>query len=124
MRVMAAMSPEDGQSAPACPPAQYLTRQQLAARSGLSASTVQRYKEQNLIPYFQPGGKGARVLFPMGAVEAASATAKLQKLTATGQAIDADLPRVRKSPLAGRSPRWMNNPINQESEPKNAQESD
>lgn len=50
----------------------YVTWEQLIAQTGLSAATLQRYKRAGKIPFFQPGGPGARVLFPPDAIEAAA----------------------------------------------------
>jgi hypothetical protein len=47
----------------------YLTAKELAALSGVSSSSVRRYQKAGKIPYFQPGGKNARVVFPPAAIE-------------------------------------------------------
>ena len=49
----------------------YLTKTELCVRTGLSPATVHRYKRDKKIPFFQPGGAGARVLFPRDAIEIA-----------------------------------------------------
>jgi hypothetical protein len=48
---------------------QYLTKRELCQKRGLSAPTIQRYKERGLIRYIQPAGRGGRVLFPPDALE-------------------------------------------------------
>ena len=42
----------------------YLTVDELSARTGLSLSSLHRLKKQGRIPFFQPAGKGGRLLFP------------------------------------------------------------
>jgi len=98
---------------------QYLTRCELAARSRLSPTTIQRYKLKGLIPFYQPGGKGARVLFPPDAIEAATSAAASETSNDGEQVVNPELPGVCKS-MPGRRPRWMSNPNNQESEQNNA----
>jgi len=49
----------------------FLTRKELSRQTGLSLATLQRYKDDEKIPFFQPGGRGARVVFPLDAIEAA-----------------------------------------------------
>lgn len=53
----------------------YLTTSQLMARTGLSLATVHRYVKKGRLPSLQPGGKGAKLLFPPDAVEIAAAAA-------------------------------------------------
>jgi hypothetical protein len=78
----------------ACTPA-YLTKRQLSERSGLSAATIQRYKDSQKIPFFQPSGRGGKLLFPRDAIELARAHS-----TATQQSTDA----VACDPTAIHSP--------------------
>lgn len=54
-----------------CPTCPYLSKHQLSELTGLSPATIQRYKDAGRIPFFQPGGKGGRVLFPADAIESA-----------------------------------------------------
>ena len=44
----------------------------LVARTGLSISTINRLKKRGKIPFYQPGGKRSRVLFPSDAIETAA----------------------------------------------------
>ena len=88
------------------PPA-YLNKQQLSARSGVSASTIQRYKDEKRIPFYQPGGKGGRLFFPLNAIEAAAQQAQdEQRHTAGVRQITAS---ITPSRLAGPRPRWQTN---------------
>ncbi|MBL8826022.1 MAG: helix-turn-helix domain-containing protein [Planctomycetaceae bacterium] len=43
---------------------------ELSQQSGLSVSTITRLKNAGQIPFYQPGGKRSRVLFPIDAIEA------------------------------------------------------
>ena len=63
----------------ALPDRSYLTKRELCQRTGLSAPTIHRYKRAGKIPFFQPGGKGARVLFPPDAIEAAQTQTNLER---------------------------------------------
>ena len=84
----------------------YLTKQELAVRSGLSEATIQRYKDSGRIPFFQPGGKGGRVLFPLDAIESA------QRELADSGGPAATVPPASKNPpkLPGPRPHWQTNP--------------
>jgi hypothetical protein len=77
----------------------YLTREELLARTGLSPATLQRYKAAGRIPFFQPGGRGGRVLFPPDAIEIARA---LYTETKTDVPPLAAVPRKRPGP----PPKW------------------
>jgi hypothetical protein len=86
----------------------YLTKAELARRSGLSPGTIQRYKDKELIPFFQPGGKGGRLLFPPNALEAAVARAhqdESARTDRTGQDYQA-IPTAGQRKLPGPRPRW------------------
>ena len=82
----------------------YLTKQELVARSGLSAATIQRYKDSRRIPFYQPGGKGGRVLFPLDAIEAA------QREVTTGSSGPTGAVGQNPPKLPGPRPRWQTNP--------------
>jgi hypothetical protein len=82
----------------------YLTKKELAARSGLSEATIQRYKDGGRIPFFQPGGKGGRVVFPIDAIETAHSLQNSDRSPASkiGPTVGST---VR---IPGRQPRWLN----------------
>lgn len=82
----------------------YLTKRQLAQRTGLSESTIQRLKDDNKLPFFQPGGKGARVLFPLNAVEAA--VGHLPAASSATASID-ESDQESAAPIPGPRPRWQ-----------------
>lgn len=94
----------------------YLTRQDLAAQTGLSPATLQRYKAGNRIPYYQPAGKGGRVLFPPNAIEAAVATAQVDRKDPQGEVgtttatAEAERQAIRQK-LPGPRPRWLTRSI-------------
>jgi hypothetical protein len=80
----------------------YVTKAELCARTGLSPATIQRYKRDRRIPFFQPGGDGARVLFPRDAIEIAVAQQRQDSAliaVPTNQGVSS-----RKRP--GPQPRW------------------
>jgi excisionase family DNA binding protein len=49
----------------------YINVVELAERTGLSISTINRLKSRGKISFYQPGGKRTRVLFPLNTVERA-----------------------------------------------------
>lgn len=82
----------------------YLTKRQLARRTGLSESTIQRLKDFNKVPFFQPGGKGARVLYPLNAVEVAFAhVSSDSSQTASVRKTDQE----SNTAIPGPKPRWL-----------------
>lgn len=52
---------------------QLLTVQELSTKCRLSIATIHRLKDQGKIPFYQPAGKGGRLLFPADAIERAAA---------------------------------------------------
>jgi excisionase family DNA binding protein len=82
----------------------YLTVEELSRRSGLSTSTLHRLKKADKIPFFQPAGKGGRLLFPADAIEQA---ARLDQPESEYQR-----PSAAESPkrLSGQLPKWMQPP--------------
>ena len=72
---------------------QYLNIEELSAQTRVAVSTLRRYVREQKIKYFQPGGKGGRLLFPPDALERA------------GQPpVSPDA--HRSNPLPGRRPKW------------------
>jgi excisionase family DNA binding protein len=91
----------------------YLTKKELAARTGLSPTTIQRYKKDRKLPFYQPGGEGAKLLFPPNAVEAA-----LRQLQQEQEAVTSSASTARNGAsesgrttavgrLSGPRPRWQ-----------------
>ncbi len=72
---------------------------ELSQQSGLSVSTITRLKNAGQIPFFQPGGKRSRVLFPIDAIEAAASLAK-------PQLPDTEPPRQSPDRGKGPAPHW------------------
>jgi len=48
---------------------QYLSPDAFSALSGLSPSTVERYRRRGILPYIQPAGPRGRVLIPTTALD-------------------------------------------------------
>lgn len=93
---------------------QYLSKRELVKRSGLSAATVQRYVRAGKIPFYQPGGRGAKLLFPPNAIEAAVRQSTADPQAATGVTVvgvyagPATAQSTRGSGvLPGPRPRWL-----------------
>ncbi len=82
--------------------AQLITVEELSSRCRLSIATLHRLKRQGKIPFFQPAGKGGRVLFPADAIERAAAlvAAPSNSLSSDGQ----------PKHLSGPRPAWMKTP--------------
>jgi len=94
------------------PQPRYLTKQQLMARTGLSGPTIQRYKRAGKIPFFQPGGPGAKILFPVNAIEAARQISHGPAISTTPTVPPPeDRASFRQQPdslkLPGPRPRWQ-----------------
>jgi excisionase family DNA binding protein len=85
-------------------PVEYLDIDELAQRTGLPVSTLWRLKHRGRIPFFQPGGKGARVKFPANALELAAA--EVQQTTR-----DAEVPPSTEQ-LPGPRPKWRSAILN------------
>jgi hypothetical protein len=88
----------------------YLDIHALSAKTGLSVSTLHRLKNQRRIPFFQPGGKGAKVLFPPDAIERAAGCDAIWPVS-HGNPTDKGSAR-----LSGPSPAWMQTPNTQDKE--------
>jgi hypothetical protein len=97
----------------------YLTKGELARACGLSESTIQRYKDQRLIPFFQPGGKGAAVRFPLNAIEAVTSAALLggAPMPAQGAQGEPSSKTVESTaghdrrPVSGPRPKWRTDSV-------------
>jgi hypothetical protein len=77
-----------------------LTIEELSRHSRLSTATLHRLKRAGRIPYFQPAGKGGRVLFPADAIERAGKVV---------DQVDGPTPNVVRGDqrLPGPLPAWM-----------------
>jgi hypothetical protein len=81
----------------ALPDRKLLTIRELSARSGISITQLRRLANSGRIAFFQPGGRGGKLLFPPDAIEKSGQPQP--EIEATGL------------PLAGRRPLWMTNQI-------------
>ena len=82
------------------PVRKYLNIDELCLRTGLSKSTIHRLKKSGMVRFYQPGGKGGRVLFPPDAIEQVT----------SGEQPTADPDQdtfTSKSKLSGPQPKWM-----------------
>jgi hypothetical protein len=77
----------------------YLDIDELSARTGMSLATINRLKRVGKIVFYQPAGKGGRVLFPPDAIERAGSS---PNGTPEPPAVD-----DTKKHLAGPRPAWM-----------------
>jgi excisionase family DNA binding protein len=73
----------------------YVTIQELSVRTGASLATLHRLKRAGKISYYQPGGKGHLLRFPIDAIEQAIQQANTAPQVATPQK------------LSGPRPAWM-----------------
>ena len=76
----------------------YIDIHQLTTRTGLSVATIHRLKAQGKIPFFQPAGKGGKLLFPPDALERAPGP------TPPAAQLGSSEPQGR---LSGPAPAWM-----------------
>lgn len=74
----------------------YLTIQDLSAKTGFSVTQLRRLVRAQKIPFYQPGGKGGKLLFPPDAIERCASE--------DSRPVPDDEPQ---KPLSGRRPRWM-----------------
>jgi hypothetical protein len=81
----------------------FLNKQELIAQTGLSGPTIERYKKAGRIPYFQPGGRGARVLFPIDAITAATAARAAAPLDVPQSPV---IGEAKPAKRRGRRPAW------------------
>ena len=79
---------------------QLLTIAELSARSRLSLATIHRLKRDGKIPFFQPAGKGGRLLFPSDAIERAGAFQ-----VDTVPPVSTPVP-IEPTRLSGPQPKW------------------
>jgi excisionase family DNA binding protein len=77
---------------------EYLTIEELAARSGLSVSTLRRLRKKGLIAGIQPGGPRTRLVFKPDAIE--------QMVSAPAPLPPAPDTATPRPPLRGPAPRW------------------
>ena len=73
---------------------QYLNINQLSEISGFSVTQIRRLVDAQKIPYFQPGGKGGKLLFPPNALER------------NGSGEEKNPANESNKPLSGRRPKW------------------
>lgn len=73
----------------------YIDIYELSARTGLSPAMLWRLKRTGKITFFQPGGKGYIVRFPLDAIEQAT------------QQLDLNGDEQQASRLSGPRPSWM-----------------
>lgn len=79
----------------------YVDIRELSALTRLSVSTIHRLKNKGWIPFYQPSGKGGKLLFPPDAIERAARCKGGQPSTSPDVA---DEPPRR---LSGPTPGWM-----------------
>ena len=82
----------------------YLDIDDLVARTGLSEATIWRLKRTGKIPFYQPGGKGGRVKFPVDAIEVAGLRIPREAPA------DEDFASPKRLP--GPRPKWMSSQPN------------
>jgi excisionase family DNA binding protein len=92
----------------------YVDVKELSARAGISATTIHRLKRQGKIPFYQPAGKGGRVLFPADAIERACLTP-----TSSGPGRSGSVNQGQER-LSGPCPAWMQASASQDKDCKNA----
>lgn len=88
---------------------QFLSPVEFARLSGLSLSTVARYLANGKLPYYQPGGKGCRVLIPRSGLQDVDVNAARKGASSERAPSSTDIPTAarQRSGLAGPRPKWM-----------------
>jgi len=82
---------------------EFLSAAELSRRSNLSLSTINRLRAAGKIPFYQPGGKGSRVLFPSDAIEQSSNS---ETIKLHNERVEPTT-TIRPEKLAGPQPKWM-----------------
>ena len=82
---------------------EFISKNELAHRTGLSEETIERLRKRGIIPFWQPGGKRCRILFPVSILT----TLSTPPATAPSAAHPASSPAAK---LPGPSPRWLQPP--------------
>jgi excisionase family DNA binding protein len=77
----------------------YLTYEELSGLTGISQSTLRRRVKDGTLPFFQPGGRRTRVVFPADAVE--------RIIRAIPLPPEVDLPPSPKTTHRGPAPKWL-----------------
>lgn len=79
----------------------YLTVTELSQKARVAPVTIYRWKRKKLITYFQRGGKGGHLRFPVDAIE------QCALLSAIDQPVETPTPsKPAKKMLPGRKPGW------------------
>jgi excisionase family DNA binding protein len=94
----------DGSKQASLPPSplQYLSYQELSARTGISISTLRRRVKQRRLPHFQPGGPRTRIVFPSNAIELCN------QPDAGNEAAPPPPPPAPSRGRRGPAPKWLN----------------
>ncbi len=69
----------------------------------LSPSTIHRLKNAGKIPFYQPSGKGGKLLFPLNAIELAASAESAPSVPS-----DAEIAGSKR--LSGPAPKWLSGP--------------
>ena len=82
---------------------QLLTLKELSGVKRLSPATIHRLKNAGKLPFFQPSGKGGKLLFPLNAIELATSAASVPSVPS-----DAGITGSQR--LSGPAPKWLSGP--------------
>lgn len=69
----------------------------------LSPSTIHRLKNAGKIPFYQPSGKGGKLLFPLNAIELAASAE-------SAPSVPSDAGITGSQRLSGPAPKWLSGP--------------
>ena len=69
----------------------------------LSPATIHRLKNAGKLPFFQPSGKGGKLLFPINAIELAASAA-------SAPSVPSDAGITGSQRLSGPAPKWLSGP--------------
>lgn len=69
----------------------------------LSPSTIHRLKNAGKIPFYQPSGKGGKLLFPLNAIELAASAE-------SAPSVPSDAGITGSQRLSGPAPKWLSEP--------------
>ncbi len=82
---------------------QLVDLKELCGAARLSPATVHRLKNAGKLPFFQPSGKGGKLLFPINAIELAASAA-------SAPSVPSDARIAGSQRLSGPPPKWLSEP--------------
>lgn len=97
------MAIDTSQFAPQLVDLQLVDLKEFCSVKRLSPATVHRLKNAGKLPFYQPSGKGGKLLFPLNAIELAASAA-------SAPSVPSDARIAGSQRLSGPPPKWLSAP--------------